>query len=123
MSNIIAIATMVKQMVATSSDAYEYLADSGWLDELPQERIAALYEQYIDIAKYHIDSMIALYGEPSFHFEDGHFTSWFPEALYGKAWRIDDKVVFVAAEHHELDMPIAVVLGAVSRTQLDKLAI
>lgn len=112
---------IVRQLANCRIGGHEYLKASDWMDSVTEEELDELYKEYILLARQACVDIAKMHGAPTHRFESGFFTSWFPEAIYGSAWEIDKKVLFVAVEHHDREAPVGVVVGALSFEQIEQL--
>lgn len=113
---------IVRQLANCRIGEHEYLKASGWMESVTEAELDELYKEYILFARQTCVDIAKIHGAPTHRFESGFFAPWFPEAIYGSAWEMDRKVLFVAVEHHDKESPVGVIVGALSFEQVEKLS-
>jgi hypothetical protein len=102
----------------------EILQSTGWIDEGQISNLESIHQEYANLAQLKINSISSLIGSPKYYSRDGDFFSnWYPEAFYAAAWEIEDKILYLAAEQHDKETPVSMVLGAASRRQINALGV
>ncbi len=111
-----------KQLQQCDPGRYEYLKTTGWLDEAGDDVLESYYADYMDNARNVVDEVSGIYGPPKYSSDGGDFfKDWYSAAIFAAGWVVEQKIVFVALEHHDRETPISVVIGAISNEQIAEL--
>jgi hypothetical protein len=111
-----------EQLAKCDQSDWQYLESTGWLDEASDEIIYSHHLAFTESAKVVTKKIAYLVGPPSYLSNDtNYFDSWYPEAFYAAGWEIGDKILFVAAEHHDRETPISLLVGALQISRINEL--
>ena len=125
LKNVMKIEQIIKkQLDSCDPSQYHFIESTDWLEDIAESEIERLYTEYCEKAQNLIDEVSETKGHPTFFTKnDDFFKDWYPEAFFAAAWQEDDKYLFVAAEHHDRETPISLVLGAVTNSCIEGLRV
>lgn len=114
----------IVQRVIQAGSATERLEHTGWLDESSPEELDELYDSYREKFKEALDAVRTELGDPGYVLpEDAEwFSEWYPEAFAAAAWKVNDGWLCLAAEHHDRETPISLLVRSLTTQELDELA-
>ncbi|MCX7423542.1 MAG: hypothetical protein NT013_28960 [Planctomycetia bacterium] len=114
----------IVQRLIQAGTAIEHLEHTGWLDELTPEELEELYASYREKFRGALQTVRAEFGDPSYSLpaNTDWFSQWYPEAFAAAAWKIKGGWLCLAAEHHDRETPISLLVRSLSPQELDELA-
>jgi hypothetical protein len=111
-------------VMASPESMREYLADSEWLGDIGLDEVEAVQVDFESLYEQALSRACERLGKPAYDDRSARAAvdEWYPEAIRFAGWTHRDGLVFLALEQHDRETPIALLVGAVTRDEIDELA-
>jgi hypothetical protein len=110
-------------VMASPVSTREYLADSGWLEDIDPDDVEAIEADFVSRYEGALSRARERLGKPAYDDRSARATvdEWYPEAIRFTAWFHRDGFVFLALEHHDRETPIGLLVGSITQREIERL--
>src|SRR4029450_4841228 len=119
----ISIDRALETVRGSTTSTREYLADSGWLQDIDLDDVEAIEADFEARYDGALSRARELLGKPAYDDRSARATvdEWYPEAIRFTAWFHRDGFVFLALEHHDRETPIGLLVGSITQREIERL--
>jgi hypothetical protein len=114
---------LIRRLLDTAESTQDSLEHTDWLEGTTPETLEKLYVLYAAKFQDALVQLTAALGAPerTLPHDSRWFSGWYPEAFAGAAWWRKGKLVCLAAEHHDKETPVALILRSLTKQDLQEL--
>jgi hypothetical protein len=96
------------------------LAETDWLEDVSEKELRALYRTFEKRHGEAVKALSALVGKADLDLEA--VQAFAPEAFAAAGWTRGDRVLVLAALHHDQETPVALQLWSLTREEITELS-